>query len=67
MDVKRRKAAKIFACFLSGRKRAENMNRATALVIGKTRFRVVCIESNEPENYSEALDSPDKDKWLKAY
>jgi hypothetical protein len=31
MDVQRRKAAKIFACFLSGRKRAENMNRATAL------------------------------------
>jgi hypothetical protein len=31
MNVQRRKAAKIFACFLSGRKRAENMNRATAL------------------------------------
>jgi hypothetical protein len=33
IDVQRRKAAKIFACFLSGRKRAENVNRAKALVV----------------------------------
>ena len=30
MDVQRRKAAKIFACFLSGRKRAENVDRPSA-------------------------------------
>jgi hypothetical protein len=31
MDVQRRKAVKIFASFFSGQKRAENVNRATAL------------------------------------
>ncbi len=33
IDVRRRKAAKIFACFLSGQKRAENVIRAIALLI----------------------------------
>lgn len=28
---------------------------------------VLFVESNEPQNYSEAMESPDKEKWLEDY
>lgn len=28
---------------------------------------VLFVESNEPQNYSEAMESPNKEKWLEAY